>query len=195
MSDNIGPMGRQKSHGTSFSSYQRRAQSFAAGPSLWLPEATNVSGLETPPIGVYPAQGQPAVESCPFSSSTGIFRPAPAVSRLAGSSPWDKSLARGPEKEHPHLGPAWVSTGEWADKPIHTRPTATTCSFIFSAGDRIEGVLGGVSGKVERETLVEYDKPAAARRQFSSSQGQLMLEDLAKDPYGNRLLRPEAMHG
>src|SRR6266478_7717706 len=91
---------------------------------------------------------------------------------------WDKSLARGPEKNIRTWGQLGL-TGEWADKPIHVY--GYNLQFYFP--QEIESrVFGGVSGKWN-ENLVEYDNLLRPDGSFKLA-GQLMLEDLAKEPYG-----------
>jgi phosphate transport system substrate-binding protein len=70
-------------------------------------------------------------------------------------------------------------TGEWADKPIHVYGYNLQFHFPQEIESR---AFGGVSGKWN-ENLVEYDNQLQPDGSFKLA-GQLMLEDLAKDPYG-----------
>src|SRR6267378_506817 len=91
---------------------------------------------------------------------------------------WRTELARGPEKNIRTWGQLGL-TGEWADKPIHVYGYNLQFHFPQEIESR---AFGGVSGKWN-ENLVEYDNLLQPDGSFKLA-GQLMLEDLAKDPYG-----------
>jgi phosphate transport system substrate-binding protein len=134
----------------------------------------DVSGWN-PPIGVYLHKDNP-LSKLSLQQLDGIFgaQRSGAWRELV----WDKSLARGPEKNIRTWGQLGL-TGEWANKPIHVYGYNLQFHFPQEIESR---AFGGVSGKWN-ENLIEYDNLAQPDGSFKLA-GQLMLEDLAKDPYG-----------
>ena len=171
MSD-IGPMGRQITW-DELLSYQRERNHLPIG-IVAVTGSYDVSGWN-PPIGVYLHKDNP-LSKLSLQQLDGIFgaQRSGAWRELV----WDKSLARGPEKNIRTWGQLGL-TGEWADKPIHVYGYNLQFHFPQEIESR---AFGGVSGKWN-ENLIEYDNLALPDGSFKLA-GQLMLEDLAKDPYG-----------
>jgi len=171
MSD-IGPMGRQITW-DELLSYQRERNHLPIG-IVAVTGSYDVSGWN-PPIGVYLHKDNP-LSKLSLQQLDGIFgaQRSGAWRELV----WDKSLARGPEKNIRTWGQLGL-TGEWANKPIHVYGYNLQFHFPQEIESR---AFGGVSGKLN-ENLIEYDNLAQPDGSFKLA-GQLMLEDLAKDPYG-----------
>jgi phosphate transport system substrate-binding protein len=171
MSD-IGPMGRQITW-DELLSYQRERNHLPIG-IVAVTGSYDVSGWN-PPIGVYLHKDNP-LSKLSLQQLDGIFgaQRSGAWRELV----WDKSLARGPEKNIRTWGQLGL-TGEWANKPIHVYGYNLQFHFPQEIESR---AFGGVSGKWN-ENLIEYDNLAQPDGSFKLA-GQLMLEDLAKDPYG-----------
>jgi phosphate transport system substrate-binding protein len=171
MSD-IGPMGRQITW-DELLSYQRERNHLPIG-IVAVTGSYDVSGWN-PPIGVYLHKDNP-LSKLSLQQLDGIFgaQRSGAWRELI----WDKSLARGPEKNIRTWGQLGL-TGEWANKPIHVYGYNLQFHFPQEIESR---AFGGVSGKWN-ENLIEYDNLAQPDGSFKLA-GQLMLEDLAKDPYG-----------
>jgi len=171
MSD-IGPMGRQITW-DELLSYQRERNHLPIG-IVAVTGSYDVSGWN-PPIGVYLHKDNP-LSKLSLQQLDGIFgaQRSGAWRELV----WDKSLARGPEKNIRTWGQLGL-TGEWANKPIHVYGYNLQFHFPQEIESR---AFGGVSGKWN-ENLIEYDNLARPDGSFKLA-GQLMLEDLAKDPYG-----------
>ncbi len=171
MSD-IGPMGRQITW-DELLSYQRERNHLPIG-IVAVTGSYDVSGWN-PPIGVYLHKDNP-LSKLSLQQLDGIF--GAQRSGAWRELTWDKSLARGPEKNIRTWGQLGL-TGEWADKPIHVYGYNLQFHFPQEIESR---AFGGVSGKWN-ENLIEYDNLALPDGSFKLA-GQLMLEDLAKDPYG-----------
>jgi phosphate transport system substrate-binding protein len=171
MSD-IGPMGRQITW-DELLSYQRERNHLPVG-IVAVTGSYDVSGWN-PPIGVYLHRDNP-LSKLSLQQLDGIF--GAQRSGAWRELTWDKSLARGPEKNIRTWGQLGL-TGEWADKPIHVYGYNLQFHFPQEIESR---AFGGVSGKWN-ENLIEYDNLALPDGSFKLA-GQLMLEDLAKDPYG-----------
>ena len=171
MSD-IGPMGRQITW-DELLSYQRERNHLPIG-IVAVTGSYDVSGWN-PPIGVYLHKDNP-LSKLSLQQLDGIFgaQRSGAWRELV----WDKSLARGPEKNIRTWGQLGL-TGEWANQPIHVYGYNLQFHFPQEIESR---AFGGVSGKWN-ENLIEYDNQAQPDGSFKLA-GQLMLEDLAKDPYG-----------
>ena len=171
MSD-IGPMGRQITW-DELLSYQRERNHLPIG-IVAVTGSYDVSGWN-PPIGVYLHKDNP-LSKLSLQQLDGIFgaQRSGAWRELV----WDKSLARGPEKNIRTWGQLGL-TGDWANKPIHVYGYNLQFHFPQEIESR---AFGGVSGKWN-ENLIEYDNLAQPDGSFKLA-GQLMLEDLAKDPYG-----------
>jgi phosphate transport system substrate-binding protein len=171
MSD-IGPMGRQITW-DELLSYQRERNHLPIG-IVAVTGSYDVSGWN-PPIGVYLHKDNP-LSKLSLQQLDGIFgaQRSGAWRELV----WDKSLARGPEKNIRTWGQLGL-TGEWANQPIHVYGYNLQFHFPQEIESR---AFGGVSGKWN-ENLIEYDNLAQPDGSFKLA-GQLMLEDLAKDPYG-----------
>jgi phosphate transport system substrate-binding protein len=132
-----------------------------------------VSGWN-PPVGVYLNKDNP-ISKLSLEQLDGIF--GAERSAVWKELTWDKSGARGPEKNIRTWGQLGL-TGEWADKPI--RVLGYNLQFNFP--QEIESrAFGGVSKKWN-EKLEEYDNQVQPDGSFKLA-GQLMLEDLAKDKY------------
>jgi phosphate transport system substrate-binding protein len=171
MSD-IGPMGRQITW-DELLSYQRERNHLPLG-IIAVTGSYDVSGWN-PPIGVYLNKDNP-LSKLSLQQLDGIF--GAQRSGAWRDLTWDQSLARGPEKNIRTWGQLGL-TGEWADKPIHVYGYNLQFHFPQEIESR---AFGGVSGKWN-ENLVEYDNQLQPDGSFKLA-GQLMLEDLAKDPYG-----------
>ena len=171
MSD-IGPMGRQITW-DELLSYQRERNHLPLG-IVAVTGSYDVSGWN-PPIGVYLHKDNP-LSKLSLRQLDGIF--GAQRSGAWHDLTWDKSLARGPEKNIRTWGQLGL-TGEWADKPIHVYGYNLQFHFPQEIESR---AFGGVSGKWN-ENLIEYDNQLQPDGSFKLA-GQLMLEDLAKDPYG-----------
>jgi phosphate transport system substrate-binding protein len=92
---------------------------------------------------------------------------------------WKTSLARGPDKNIRTWGQLGL-TGEWADKPIHVYGY----NFKYHFTDEIDKKVLKGSGKWN-ETLRAYSNVAGLKADGSlTGAGELMMNDLAKDPYG-----------
>jgi len=171
MSD-IGPMGRQITW-DELLSYQRERNHLPIG-IVAVTGSYDVSGWN-PPIGVYLHKDNP-LSKLSLQQLDGIF--GAQRSGAWRELTWDKSLARGPEKNIRTWGQLGL-TGDWADRPIHVYGYNLQFHFPQEIESR---AFGGVSGKWN-ETLIEYDNLAQPDGSFKLA-GQLMLEDLGKDPYG-----------
>ncbi|MDB5092969.1 MAG: phosphate transporter periplasmic phosphate-binding protein [Candidatus Eremiobacteraeota bacterium] len=134
----------------------------------------DVSGWN-PPIGVYVNKDNPLAHMS-LPQMDGVFG-APRSGAWRDLT-WDKSLARGPEKNIRTWGQLGL-TGQWANKPI--RVYGYNLQFHFP--QEIESrAFGGVSDKWN-ENLIEYDNQLLPNGRFKLA-GEQMLEDLAKDPLG-----------
>ena len=90
---------------------------------------------------------------------------------------WDTSHARGQEKNIRTWGQLGLK-GEWADKPIHVLGYNLQYHFPQEITSR---AFGGVTSKWN-EQLREYANVLTPDGQQKGA-GQLMMEDVAKDPY------------
>ena len=86
---------------------------------------------------------------------------------------------RGSEFSMCQLGLKDPGFEDWADKPIHVYGYNLQFNFPQEIESR---AFGGISKKWN-EKLIEYDNLAKPDGSFKLA-GELMLEDLAKDPYG-----------
>src|ERR1700692_4244155 len=134
----------------------------------------DVSGWN-PPIGVYVNKDNPLAHMS-LSQLDGVFG-APRSGAWRDLT-WDKSLARGPEKNIRPWGQLGL-TGAWANKPIHVYGYNLQFHFPQEIESR---AFGGVSDKWN-ENLIEYDNQLLPNGRFKLA-GEQMLEDLAKDPLG-----------
>jgi phosphate transport system substrate-binding protein len=167
----IGPMGRQITF-QELLSFQRETNRMPTG-IVGVTGSYNVSGWN-PPIGVYLNKDNPLTKLS-LEQLDGIF--GAERSAVWRELTWDKSRARGPEKNIRTWGQLGLG-GEWADKPIHV----LGYNLQFNFPQEIESrAFGGVSKKWN-EKLVEYDNVVQPDGSFKLA-GQLMLEDLAKDKY------------
>jgi ABC-type phosphate transport system, periplasmic component len=167
----IGPMGRQITF-QELLSFQREMNRMPTG-IVGVTGSYNVSGWN-PPVGVYLNKDNP-LSKLSLEQLDGIF--GAERSAVWKELTWDKSGARGPEKNIRTWGQLGL-TGEWADKPI--RVLGYNLQFNFP--QEIESrAFGGVSKKWN-EKLEEYDNQVQPDGSFKLA-GQLMLEDLAKDKY------------
>jgi phosphate transport system substrate-binding protein len=92
---------------------------------------------------------------------------------------WDTSVARGPERNIRTWGQLGL-TGEWADKPIHVYGY----NLKYHFADEIDKKVLAGSGKWN-ESLKMYSNVAGLAKDGSlTGAGELMMADLAKDPYG-----------
>lgn len=171
MSD-IGPMGREITW-DELLSFQREHKRLPTGISA-VTGSYDVSGWN-PAIGLFVHKDNPLAQLS-LEQIDGIY--GAERSGAWRELTWDKSLARGPEKNIRTWGQLGL-TGEWADKPIHVYGY----NLQFHFPQEIESkAFGGVSKKWN-EKLREYDNLALPDGSFKLA-GQLMLEDLAQDPYG-----------
>src|SRR6266853_420992 len=163
MSD-IGPMGRQITW-DELLSYQRERNHLPIG-IVAVTGSYDVSGWN-PPIGVYLHKDNP-LSKLSLQQLDGIF----GAQRSAAwrELTWDKSLARGPEKNIRTWGQLGL-TGEWADKPIHVYGYNLQFHFPQEIESR---AFGGVSGKWN-ENLIEYDNLLQPDGSFKLA-GQLVKE-------------------
>ncbi len=168
----IGPMGRQITF-PEMLSFQREFNRMPTGIVV-VTGSYNVSGWN-PPIGVYLNKNNP-ISKLSLEQLDGIF--GAERSGAWRDLTWDKSLARGPEKNIRTWGQLGLK-GEWADKPIHVYGYNLQFNFPQEIESR---AFGGISKKWN-EKLIEYDNMVQPDGSFKLA-GQLMLEDLAKDPYG-----------
>jgi phosphate transport system substrate-binding protein len=168
----IGPMGRQITFPEQLS-FQREFNRMPTG-IVAVTGSYNVSGWN-PPIGVYLHKDNP-LSKLSLEQLDGIF--GAERSGAWRELTWDKSLARGPEKNIRTWGQLGLQ-GEWADKPIHVYGYNLQFNFPQEIESR---AFGGVSKKWN-EKLIEYDNTVLPDGSLKLA-GQLMLEDLAKDPYG-----------
>jgi phosphate transport system substrate-binding protein len=167
----IGPMGRQITF-QELLSFQRETNRLPTGV-VGVTGSYNVSGWN-PPVGVYLNKDNP-LSKLSLEQLDGIF--GAERSAVWKELTWDKSGARGPEKNIRTWGQLGL-TGEWADKPI--RVLGYNLQFNFP--QEIESrAFGGVSKKWN-DKLEEYDNQVQPDGSFKLA-GQLMLEDLAKDKY------------
>jgi phosphate transport system substrate-binding protein len=168
----IGPMGRQITW-DELLSYQREKNHLPVG-IVAVTGSYDVSGWN-PPIGVYLNSKNP-LSKLSLEQLDGIY----GAMRTGAwrELTWDKSLARGPEKNIRTWGQLGL-TGEWADKPIHVYGYNLQFHFPQEIESR---AFGGVSGKWN-ENLLEYDNIVQPDGSLKLA-GQLMMEDLANDPYG-----------
>jgi phosphate transport system substrate-binding protein len=167
----IGPMGRQITF-QELLSFQRETNRMPTG-IVGVTGSYNVSGWN-PPIGVYLNKDNP-ISKLSLEQLDGIF--GAERSAVWKELTWDKTGARGPEKNIRTWGQLGL-TGEWAEKPIHV----LGYNLQFNFPQEIESrAFGGVSKKWN-EKLVEYDNVVQPDGSFKLA-GQLMLEDLAKDKY------------
>jgi phosphate transport system substrate-binding protein len=168
----IGPMGRQITF-PEMLSFQREFNRMPTG-IVAVTGSYNVSGWN-PPIGVYLNKDNP-LSKLSLEQLDGIF--GAERSGAWRDLTWDTTLARGPEKNIRTWGQLGL-TGEWADKPVHVYGYNLQFNFPQEIESR---AFGGISKKWN-EKLIEYDNLVLPDNSLKLA-GQLMLEDLAKDPYG-----------
>ena len=125
-------------------------------------------------LGVFTHADNP-IKQLTFEQLDGIFGGA----RTGGwkGQTWDPSVARGKDKNIRTWGQLGL-TGEWADKPINIY--GYTPQFHFP-DEFSKKVLGG-STKYN-ENIREYVNSARADGTLALA-GDLLMEDLARDPYG-----------
>ena len=171
MSD-IGPLGREIMW-DELLSFQREHKRLPTGISA-VTGSYDVSGWN-PAIGFFVHKDNPLAQLS-LEQIDGIFGAERSGAWRALT--WDKSLARGPEKNLRTWGQLGLK-GEWADKPIHVYGY----NLQFHFPQEIETkAFGGVSKKWN-EQLREYDNEARPDGSFKLA-GEIMLEDLAKDSLG-----------
>jgi phosphate transport system substrate-binding protein len=168
----IGPLGRQIMWDEQLA-FQRQFGYLPLG-IVAVTGSYDVSGWN-PPIGVY-LNNQNPLTRLSLRQLDGIF--GAERSGAWRDLTWDTALARGPERNVRTWGQLGL-TGEWADKPIHVYGYNLQFHFPQEIESR---AFGGVSSKWN-EQLREYDN-VRLRDGSLKLAGQLMLEDLAKDPYG-----------
>ncbi len=172
MSD-IGPMGRQITW-DELLSYQRERNHLPIG-IVAVTGSYDVSGWN-PPIGVYLHKDNP-LSKLSLQQLDGIF--GAQRSGAWRELTWDKSLARGPEKNIRTWGQLGL-TGEWADKPIHVYGY----NFKYHFTDEIDKKVLKGSGKWN-EKLRAYSNVAGQKADGSlTGAGELMMNDLSRDRYG-----------
>lgn len=168
----IGPLGRQIMWDEQLA-FQRQFGYLPLG-IVAVTGSYDVSGWN-PPIGVYLNKQNPLTHLS-LQQLDGIFG-AERSGAWRGLD-WDTSLARGPEKNLRTWGQLGLK-GDWADKPIHVYGYNLQFHFPQEIESR---AFGGVSTKWN-EKLKEYDNLRLPDGKLKLA-GQLMLQDLAKDPYG-----------
>lgn len=127
-------------------------------------------------LGVYVHKDNP-IAGLTIEQLDGIF----GAARTGGwvGTQWDSSAARGADENIRTWGQLGL-TGEWADKPI----SVYGYNFSYNFPDEFEKkVFGG--GQRWNEDLVEYANTTGLNADGSiTNGGELMLNDLANDPYG-----------
>ena len=171
MSD-IGPMGREIMW-DELLSFQREHKRLPTGISA-VTGSYDVSGWN-PAIGVFVHKDNPLAQLS-LEQLDGIFGAERSGAWRALT--WDKSLARGPEKNLRTWGQLGL-TGEWDNQPINVY--GYNLEFHFPQ-EMESKAFGGVSKKWN-EKLREYDNEARPDGSFKLA-GEIMLEDLAQDRFG-----------
>lgn len=168
----IGPLGRQITW-AELLSFQREHNRLPTA-IIAVTGSYDVSGWN-PAIGVFVHKDNP-LAGLSLEQLDGIF--GAERSGAWRDLTWDPALARGPEKNIRTWGQLGL-TGEWADRPINVYGYNLQFNFPQEIETR---AFGGVSKKWN-EKLREYDNLTLPDGSFKLA-GQLMLEDLAKDPAG-----------
>jgi phosphate transport system substrate-binding protein len=167
----LGPLGRQIMWDEEMA-YQREFNRLPLGIVV-VTGSYDVSGWN-PAIGVYVNKNNPLTKLS-LEQIDGIF--GCERSGVWRDLNWDESYARGPEKNLRVWGQLGL-TGEWADKPIHVLGYNLQFHFPQEITSR---AFGGVTSKWN-EQLREYANKLNPDGSLKLA-GQLMMEDLAKDPY------------
>jgi len=167
----LGPMGRQIMWDER-TAFQRQFDYQPTGIVV-VTGSYEVSGWN-PAIGVFVNKKNP-LSKLTLKQLDGIFGSERSGAWRALT--WDASLARGPEGNIRTWGQLGL-TGEWADKPIHV----LGYNLEFHFAQEIESrAFGGVTEKWN-DQMVEYANAITPDGGLKTA-GNLMLEDLAKDPY------------
>jgi len=181
----LGPLGRQIMWDEQMA-YQREFSRLPVGIVV-VTGSYDVSGWN-PAIGLYVNAKNPLAKLS-LEQIDGIF--GCERSGVWRDLNWDESYARGPEKNIRTWGQLGL-TGEWADKPIHVLGYNLQFHFPQEITSR---AFGGVTSKWN-EQLREYANKLNPDGSLKLA-GELMMEDVAKDPYaiaylagGNAWARP-----
>ncbi|WP_263366269.1 PstS family phosphate ABC transporter substrate-binding protein [Edaphobacter bradus] len=167
----LGPMGRQIMWDER-TAFQREFDYQPTGIVV-MTGSFDVSGWN-PAIGIFVNKANPLAHLS-LKQLDGIFL-APRSGAWRGLT-FDESLARGPDGNITTWGQLGL-TGEWADKPIHV----LGYNLLFHFPEEITTrSMGGVTDKWN-ENLVEYANKVMPDGTLKLA-GDLMLQDLAKDPY------------
>jgi phosphate transport system substrate-binding protein len=167
----LGPMGRQIMW-DELLAFQREFDRLPLGITV-VTGSYDVSGWN-PAIGVFVNKQNP-ISKLTLKQLDGIFLGPRSGAYRALT--WDEKLARGPEGNIRTWGQLGL-TGEWAGKPIHVYGYNLLYHFTEEITTRS---FGGITNKWN-ENLIEYANKTMPDGTLKLA-GQLMLEDLSKDPY------------
>lgn len=167
----LGPLGRQIMWDEQMA-YQREFGRLPLGIVV-VTGSYNVSGWN-PAIGFYVNKNNP-LNHISLEQIDGIY--GCERTGIWNDLNWDESKARGPEKNIRTWGQLGLA-GEWADKPIHVLGYNLQFHFPQEITSR---AFGGVTSKWN-EQLREYANKLNPNGTLKLA-GELMMEDLAKDPY------------
>ncbi len=181
----LGPLGRQIRWDEELA-YQREFNHLPLGIVV-VTGSYDVSGWN-PAIGVYVNKDNP-ISQLSLEQIDGIF--GCERTGVWRDLNWDESYARGPEKNIRTWGQLGLK-GEWANKPIHVLGYNLQYHFMQEITSR---AFGGVTNKWN-EQLREYANKLMPDGKLKLA-GELMMEDVAKDPYaiayvagGNAWMKP-----
>ena len=167
----LGPMGRQIMW-DELLAFQREFDHLPLGITV-VTGSYDVSGWN-PAIGVFVNKQNP-LSKLSLRQLDGIFLAARSGAYRALT--WDEKLGRGREGDIRTWGQLGL-TGEWADKPIHV----FGYNLLYHFPQEITThSFGGITNKWN-ENLIEYANKTMPDGTLKLA-GQLMLEDLSKDPY------------
>jgi len=167
----LGPMGRQIMW-DELLAFQREFDHLPLGVTV-VTGSYDVSGWN-PAIGIFVNKQNP-ISKLTLKQLDGIFL-APRTGAYRALT-WEEKMARGPEGNIRTWGQLGL-TGEWADKPIHVLGYNLLYHFTEEITTRS---FGGLTNKWS-ENLIEYANKTMPDGTLKLA-GQLMLEDLSKDPY------------
>jgi phosphate transport system substrate-binding protein len=167
----LGPLGRQIMWDEQMA-YQREFNRLPLGIVV-VTGSYDVSGWN-PAIGFYVNQNNP-INKISLEQIDGIY--GCERTGLWKDLNWDETHARGPNKNIRTWGQLGLK-GEWANKPIHVLGYNLQFHFPQEITSR---AFGGVTSKWNEE-LKEYANKLNPDGTLKLA-GQLMMEDLAKDPY------------
>jgi phosphate transport system substrate-binding protein len=167
----IGPLGRQIMW-DEMTAFERQFSYLPTGIRV-VTGSYDVSGWN-PAIGVFVNKDNP-ISKLSLRQLDGIF----GAERSGGwtALTWNEGLARGSDKNIRAWGQLGL-TGDWADKPIHAYGYNLLFHFPMEIASR---AFGGTTNKWN-EHLIEYANKVTPEGKLKLA-GELMMEDLAKDPY------------